>query len=375
MIYWVGKLCIKFSLYIYLTITVYYCIIALRLIANILEIKYMNTQTLGMVNKLSLIYDGECFFCSNTARAIKIRQAIGMIELINARDSHPLVAEAIKLGYDLNEGILVQFKNQYYYGRDALHFLALVGSQSDTFNKMNSMIFQHKFLTIICYPVFKGLRNIMLFIRKTPPIATTNTSSLIEKIYGEDAHTIPIVLKKRYASTPYVNGKIILTGTMNVTLSKLFNFLSPILQFTGTLVPYSATNIPVTVNLISDERSDAIMMERHFYYQGKKPYIFSSCVMHIKNNLVIEEIKFGIVSKLIYSYKDNTIFMNHGGYALKLGSKLITLPLGIVFGRVTAYEKAISDIEFEMQVNLTHPLFGRIFQYDGTFKICNNDAS
>ena len=67
--------------------------------------------------ELYLIYDGDGILCSNTAKAMQIKQSVGQLEIINARMSHPLVTEALNKGYDLNEGILVKYNNTYYLAR------------------------------------------------------------------------------------------------------------------------------------------------------------------------------------------------------------------------------------------------------------------
>src|SRR5690349_6232109 len=95
---------------------------------------------------LYLIYDGDCILCANSARVVKIKQNIGKLELINARTPHPMVQLAIKQGYDLNEGILIWYQGSYYYGADAMHFLALISSSSDFFNKLNHFLFRHQWL-------------------------------------------------------------------------------------------------------------------------------------------------------------------------------------------------------------------------------------
>lgn len=117
-----------------------------------------------------LIYDGDCLLCRNSARVVKIRESIGSLLLINAREQHPMVQEAKQEGYDLNEGILIKYRQQYYFGADAIHFLALVGSPNDLFNKINAHIFKFKWIAYCLYPFMKCIRNFLLFIQKTPPI-------------------------------------------------------------------------------------------------------------------------------------------------------------------------------------------------------------
>jgi predicted DCC family thiol-disulfide oxidoreductase YuxK len=90
-------------------------------------------------DKIYVIYDGECLICSHFAQTLKIRKIVGELKLINARTKHPLVQEAVKKGYDLNEGMVVKFQDKFYYGADAVHVLALFCSRVDWL--INSMFF------------------------------------------------------------------------------------------------------------------------------------------------------------------------------------------------------------------------------------------
>ena len=115
-------------------------------------------------NTIYLIYDGECPICSYAAKVIKIRESVGALEVINARDSHVLVFETKQQGYNLDEGIVVKYNNKNYYGKDAVHILALLGSPVSWFNKMNVLLFKSKILLSILYPILKFLRRCLLLI-------------------------------------------------------------------------------------------------------------------------------------------------------------------------------------------------------------------
>ncbi|HHT9905839.1 TPA: DCC1-like thiol-disulfide oxidoreductase family protein, partial [Legionella pneumophila] len=83
----------------------------------------MTRKTNSATTTVYLIYDGDCILCKNSAQAMKIKKSIGNLEIINARELHPLVKEAMKKGYDLNKGILVKYNHQYFYGAAAVNFL------------------------------------------------------------------------------------------------------------------------------------------------------------------------------------------------------------------------------------------------------------
>lgn len=328
----------------------------------------MKTTLTSPTNTLYLIYDGDCILCRNSAQAMRIKKSIGHLETINARMPHPLVTEALENGYDLNEGILVKYHHHYFYGVAAVHFLALVGSSSDAFNRINRAIFKYRWLSRGLYPVFKGIRNTILFLRHIPPMSLPAQKPLIQKIYGDQAKVIPKILQDRYANRPYSKDRLLLKGEMNITLSKMFQALSPLFRLAGALAPYPAQKIPVTVELISEENSSSILMQRTFYYPNKSPYQFRSRILCVKNNVVIELMRFGFASKLLYTFEQNKIIMRYGGYVLRLGKWLIPIPLGFLIGKFYAFEEMTAKDQFNMQVTMTHSLLGKIFQYDGYFK-------
>lgn len=123
-----------------------------------------------------------------------------------------------------------------------------------------------------------------------------------------------------------------------------------------------------TVQFVSQEQSKKITMHRIFHYSDRLPYHFISQMVHVKDNVLIEMMRFRLAAKLIYTFKDNQIIMSYGGYVFCLGKKLIPIPLGFLLGKFHAIEEAFSDDAFHMHVQLNHFLFGKIFEYDGHFK-------
>ncbi|HUG62924.1 MAG TPA: DCC1-like thiol-disulfide oxidoreductase family protein, partial [Methylomirabilota bacterium] len=71
-----------------------------------------------------IIYDGECIYCQNYVRFVRLREAIGPVELLDARSGDPRVQEYWRQGYDLNEGMLFVFHGRVHHGADAIHVLA-----------------------------------------------------------------------------------------------------------------------------------------------------------------------------------------------------------------------------------------------------------
>lgn len=113
-------------------------------------------------NDVWLIYDGECPICRPTANALKIRDAVGILHLVNARKPHPLLNELKTAGLNLDDGMVLKFNNTLYHGADAQHVLAMIGTTHDWFNRINVWLFRSKILAKIIYPILRALRNILL---------------------------------------------------------------------------------------------------------------------------------------------------------------------------------------------------------------------
>lgn len=118
-----------------------------------------------------LVYDGDCPFCSAGAQTVRIKQAVGHLQILNAREAegHPLMAEIKARALDLNEGIVVKLADRLYHGADALHLLAMIGSDKGWLNRLNVTLFRHRAVVRFTYPALKALRGASLkLFGKTP---------------------------------------------------------------------------------------------------------------------------------------------------------------------------------------------------------------
>ena len=110
-----------------------------------------------------LVYDGDCPFCSAVARMARIKKAVGELRILNARDATgPVMDEIHARGFDLNQGIVVKLGEQFYHGEDALHMLAMIGSRSGLFNRINVALFRNRRTVTVMYPIMKAFRGLSL---------------------------------------------------------------------------------------------------------------------------------------------------------------------------------------------------------------------
>lgn len=126
------------------------------------------------------VYDGDCPICTTAAHALRIREAVGPLHLINAREGadQPLVKEVTALGYDLDEGMVIKFAGRYYHGANALGIMALLGSEVGWFNRINGLLFRFKPVATLLYPPMRATRNALISIKGIPKLNNLATSEL-----------------------------------------------------------------------------------------------------------------------------------------------------------------------------------------------------
>ncbi|WP_119168643.1 DCC1-like thiol-disulfide oxidoreductase family protein [Algihabitans albus] len=115
-----------------------------------------------MNEPIRIIYDGDCPFCSAYVKMLRLRDAVGRVDLVNARDDADAAAEMERKGFDLNEGMAVQYGDSFYYGADAIHRLALLTSPSSAFNRINARVFRSASVSRLLYPIMRAGRNLTL---------------------------------------------------------------------------------------------------------------------------------------------------------------------------------------------------------------------
>jgi predicted DCC family thiol-disulfide oxidoreductase YuxK len=118
--------------------------------------------------EILLVYDRECPVCDAYCRMVRIRESVGALRLVNARDADGIMDEITAKGLDIDEGMVLKFGNSLYYGAEAIHVLSLMSSRSGVFNRLTYWIFRSKGLSTMLYPLFRFFRNLLLkLLRKS----------------------------------------------------------------------------------------------------------------------------------------------------------------------------------------------------------------
>lgn len=114
--------------------------------------------------EILLVYDKECPACDRYCQIVRIRESVGDLKIIDAREDSDVLGEITEQGMDIDQGMVLKMGGQLYYGAEAIHALALISSRSGIFNRFNYWMFKSRTLSAILYPVLRSLRNLLLKI-------------------------------------------------------------------------------------------------------------------------------------------------------------------------------------------------------------------
>lgn len=112
--------------------------------------------------ELILVYDKECPVCHAYCQLVRIRESVGELKIVDARDDSEILREITASGLDIDQGMVLKMGGRLYYGADAIHMLALISQRTGVFNRINYWIFSSRKLSFWLYPIFRFLRNLLL---------------------------------------------------------------------------------------------------------------------------------------------------------------------------------------------------------------------
>jgi hypothetical protein len=204
---------------------------------------------------------------------------------------------------------------------------------------------------------------------------------IFKSVFGKDWDNLPSVMQKHYAVRPNSDDQVTVKGKLDIKISR---FVSLMARFTGMLLAHSGDAIPVTVIFRSDDKSDknpsrqskSFYFDRTFHFPDKGDITFRSRMEHVKDNILIEFMRFGIGWKLSYQWDGEKVILQHEGYVWQLFGWMIPIPLSLIMGKGYAEEVPLSKDRFSMWTHANHGLFGSTFGYAGEFKVtevsCND---
>ena len=122
---------------------------------------------------VDILYDGECPFCSSYVGMLRLRDAFGTVNLIDARSEHPLAEEA-RGRFDMDDGMAVRIGDKWYHGAESMNILSLASSRSSMVNRLVAAIKSDERRARRFYPFLRAGRNAVLSLLGRTKIHSQN---------------------------------------------------------------------------------------------------------------------------------------------------------------------------------------------------------
>ena len=113
----------------------------------------------------TIVYDGDCPFCSSYVSLLHLRESVGQVRLLNARKLPRELLSMLAENYNLDRGMLFGWRGKLYYGGDAINRLALLSSDSGRLRKFSAWALSKPAVSESLYPLLRLGRNAALTLR------------------------------------------------------------------------------------------------------------------------------------------------------------------------------------------------------------------
>lgn len=186
---------------------------------------------------------------------------------------------------------------------------------------------------------------------------------MFKNILSNQWTSLSPVLQKHYGIS---NGEEIkMQGELDVKHGRFIKLLMPLIRLTGAFVPVEGDKFVVTVK---NKRIGDFFYWHRIFQKDNKIYEFNSKMQQF-NNDIIEFVGFGVGIRMGLHVSNGGLVYEDKGYVLKIGKKIIPIPLHILMGKSAIEEYAGNDNsnDFNMRFIVNHPWFGFAFSYSGYF--------
>lgn len=125
----------------------------------------MTASTSSSPPLVRVLYDGECPFCANYVAMARLRERVGEVELIDARERPDLVEAHKAAGRPIDEGMIVETPDAVYFGGDAVWAINALLSNNPLLNALSG-----RAVLKFVYPALRFGRNTALRALGRKPI-------------------------------------------------------------------------------------------------------------------------------------------------------------------------------------------------------------
>ena len=114
-----------------------------------------------MLKKINLYYDEECPFCKEYSKYVELRKKYD-IKIFNARESIDKIKVFRNKGFDINDGMIIEYESEIFQGSDAVKIIDNYIDKKSVLDQFISVIINLPGFKLVVYPIVKFLRIMIL---------------------------------------------------------------------------------------------------------------------------------------------------------------------------------------------------------------------
>lgn len=193
---------------------------------------------------------------------------------------------------------------------------------------------------------------------------------LFKKILGEKWLNLHPDIRRRFDKNPTPGNPLKYEGKLEELNCSFWGKMLACLTWPlikGALLPFCAIDVPVNIQVYSQEGCPFIFKERIYKIPGRTPVMFTSYMKEGEKGEALEYVGAGLGMRLRVFEKDSNLHFESDGYFLDIG--ICRIPLPEVFSPGHTYLMHINENEngFRIRIDIKHKLFGKMFVQAGLF--------
>lgn len=202
-------------------------------------------------------------------------------------------------------------------------------------------------------------------------MSTPSEGELFKKILGPQWRLLHPDIQARFDKNPLPGKPLRYQGRLSELtcsrLGRLLGYLSmPFIK--GALMPYTDAEFPVDIEVYSKPNCASIFKQRIYRLNRRRPVMFTSFMAESEKGEVLEYVGMGLGMKLLLSIREGNLHFESDGYFWDVLGIRIPLPGLITPGKTYLCHRNNSANQFDIRIEIRHPLFGTTFTQAGVFR-------
>ena len=193
---------------------------------------------------------------------------------------------------------------------------------------------------------------------------------LFKRVLGVKWQELHPDIQARFDKNPRPNHPLYYQGHLSELSCSRFGRLIGLLTkplIKGALIPFNDANFPVDIEVYSKPECRDIFKQRIYRLHDKKPIQFTSFMREGKRGEVLEYVGFGLGMKLVLHVYEGNLYFRSDGYFWDILGFLMPIPALFTPGRTFLCHRNDNASQFNIRIEIKHPIFGTIFTQVGIF--------